>query len=386
MIKKQSIRKICTLFILLALMLPLSGCGRTEGSQRVHIDPESWKPERNMDLQYATEFNVDYYPGGYKLLRISDGNQFLVIPEGSSMPEGLDESIIPIQQPVKNLYLAASAAMCLFDSLDRIDAIRLSGTREDAWTIDNAKKAMQEGDILFAGKYSEPDFELLLKEKAPLAIESRMIGYASEAKEKLEELGIPVLVDQSSLESHPLGRFEWIKLYAAMLNEEEKADAVFDEQVKFMKEAEGALPSGKSVVFFCINSKDIPVVRKGGDYVSKMIELAGGEYVFKGIGDPEKKSSTTEIEMEAFYAKAKDADIMIYDSTTGSEIHYIQELLDKNPLLSECKAVKNGDVWCNSKGMYQSSAHLGRMILSMQQIFSGEAKEKDDVPFFYHLN
>ena len=48
-----------------------------------------------------------------------------------------------------------------------------------------------------------------------------------ELKEKLEELGIPVLVDHSSYEPNPLGRTEWVKLYGLLTGHEEEAEAAF---------------------------------------------------------------------------------------------------------------------------------------------------------------
>ena len=48
-----------------------------------------------------------------------------------------------------------------------------------------------------------------------------MIYHTPEVKERLEEFGIPVLVERSSYESHPLGRVEWIKLYGVLLGKEE---------------------------------------------------------------------------------------------------------------------------------------------------------------------
>ncbi len=65
--------------------------------------------------------------------------------------------------------------MALFDSMDGLDSIRMSGAQASDWYIDNAKKAMEEGRILFAGKYSEPDYEMLVDEDCDLAIESTMI-------------------------------------------------------------------------------------------------------------------------------------------------------------------------------------------------------------------
>ena len=376
---KRCIALCLTIVMLFSL---LCGCGTTGTADGLG---NGWEPERSMELQFATQFAVDYYAGGYKLISLADGSRFLVIPEGSELPKGIAKDIVPLYQPLENIYLAATASMCLFDALDRLDAIRLSGTREDGWHIENAQLAMQEGRILYAGKYSEPDYEMLLDYRCPLAIESLMIGHASEVKDKLEELGIAVFIDQSSSESHPLGRTEWIRLYGALLNEEEKADALFQQQVDYLNDALSGENSGKTVAFFHISSSGYVVARKSGDYVSNMIELAGGKYVFENLGDPEKATSTVTIEMETFFATAKDADIIIYNSAIVGEVESIEELIEINGLLAEFKAVQNGNVWCTSQNMYQETTELGLMIQSFQKIFSGEADDLDEVPYLNRL-
>ena len=376
--------KRCIAFGLTVAMLIslLCGCGTTETEAGLG---NGWEPERSMELQFATQFAVDYYQGGYKLISLADGSRFLVIPEGTEIPKGISKDIVPLYQPLENIYLAATASMCLFDALDSLDSIRLSGTKEDGWHIENARLAMQEGRILYAGKYSEPDYEMLLGHRCPLAIESLMIGHASEVKDKLEELGVAVFIDQSSMEPHPLGRTEWIKLYGALLNKEELADALFAEQVEYLNEAMGAEASGKTVAFFHISSSGYVVARKSGDYVTKMLELAGGSYVFDDLGDPETRTSTVTIEMEKFFATAKDADYIIYNSTIDGEIRTVDELLAKNELLAEFKAVQNGNVWCTSENMYQETTQLGQMIRSFQKVFSGEADELAELPYLYRL-
>lgn len=241
---------------------------------------------------------------------------------------------------------------------------------------------MEQGDIVYAGKYSEPDYELILDESCELAIESMMIGHASEVKDKLEELGIPVLIDQSSNETHPLGRTEWIKLYAALLNEEEKAEALFSQQSAYLDEVVNAENTGKTVAFFHISSSGYVVARKSGDYVSKMIELAGGNYIFEDLGDPETATSTVTIEMETFYATARDADYMIYNSAITGEIGSLEELLALNPLLKDFKAVQNGNVWCTGQNMFQETMQLGQMIRDIHLILTGSAVEPE---YLYQL-
>ena len=133
------------------------------------------KYESSMELVYATGFSVDYYEGGYALIDVKDSARYLVVPEGMPVPEGLDAGIRVLQQPLDRIYLAATSAMALFDRLDALDSIRLVGTAASGWYIDNAVAAMERGDMLFSGKYSEPDYELMINEGCDLAIESTMI-------------------------------------------------------------------------------------------------------------------------------------------------------------------------------------------------------------------
>ena len=368
--------------LLCLLIPPLSGCVKERSTAKldqIHVTDR-------MDLDFATQFSVEYYEGGYKLITLGDESRFLVVPEGASLPDDLDADVTPLYQPIRNIYLAATSAMCLFDALDRLDVIRLSGTKEDGWYVENARTAMREGRILYAGKYSEPDYELLLEQNTPLAVESLMIGHASEVKAQLERLGIAVLTDQSSNETHPLGRAEWIRLYGALLNEEQKADEIFSEQVRLLNEVQGESETGKTVAFFYIGTTGRVVARRTGDYVSKMIGLAGGRYVFSDLGDPDAKTSTVTLEMETFYAAAKDADILIYNATIAESLSTLEELLEKHELLREFKAVQNGQVWCTTRSMYQETTALGEMIRSLHRIFSDDEGVLDEVPFFYRLS
>lgn len=356
-----------------------SGIGQTENS-----DFQA-SFEGSMPLCYATQFSVDYYEGGYKLITLSDDSRYIVIPKEKERPRGLEKDIVSLYQPLDSIYIAATASACHFAALDRLDAVSLSGTKESGWYIPKMKEAMSSGKIKYAGKYNEPDYELLLKEKCPLAVESLMIGHASDVKKKLNELDITVLTDLSSLEPHPLGRTEWIKLYAALLNEEERASELFEEQQKHFESASDDKELKKTAVFFHISSSGYVVARKSGDYVTKMLELAGAEYLFNDLGDPDTRTSTVNLEMEKFYSAAKDADFIIYNSTIGGEVTDIEQLLQKNSLLADFKAVKEGNVWCTEKNMYQDTTRIGEMIESFRAIFSGRADDSDRVPFLYRL-
>jgi iron complex transport system substrate-binding protein len=344
-----------------------------------------WEVEHSLQLEFAENYSVDYYDAGYALITISDGSRYLIVPEGLETPEGIGTDIMVLQQPINNIYLVASASMCLFDALDALDHIRLTGTETDAWYIENARKAMENGAILYAGKYSAPDYELIMSSNCSLAIESTMINHVPEVKEKLENVGIPVLTDFSSYESHPLGRTEWIKLYGVLMDKEDMAEELFSEQTAYMKETASQENTGKTVAFFYISSSGYVVARKSGDYVTKMIELAGGNYIFNDLGDPETATSTVTLEMESFYATAKDADFIIYNSTIGGELYSLDDLISKNSLLRDFKAVQNGNVWCTGKNLYQETTQLGLVIADIRRVLTGDSEGLDDLHFLYKL-
>ena len=87
-----------------------------------------------MTLQYATEFSVDYYDP-YALITIADNQQYLLVPEGETVPVGLDTNITVLQQPFQNLYVAASSAMDLFDGIGANDQHNRKKLESSAYSI-----------------------------------------------------------------------------------------------------------------------------------------------------------------------------------------------------------------------------------------------------------
>ena len=343
--------------------------------------------DHSMELSYAENFAVDYYEGGYKLLTTRlNGDRILLVPKHQQAPkdaealvspsaEGEPGKLIVLQEPVKNLYLVASSVMDMFAQLDSMDAISMCGLKEEDWYIPAAKQAMKEGTLLYAGKYSQPDYELLLSQNCSMAIENSMIYHTPEVMEKLEEFGIPTLVEYSSYEEHPLGRVEWVRFFGALLDQEEKADQLFEKQKEALKRVEAEESTGKTVAFFYITSNGLVQVRQSTDYIPKMIELAGGKYVFENLGDPDSRRSTVNLQLEDFYDGAQDADFLVYNTTIDRQVQTLEDLLKKCSLLKDFKAVKNHQVWCTTEDMYQQSMSAGNLIEDFHRMLTGDDKE-----------
>lgn len=370
-------RKIRKWIFLLLFLLGLTACGAKEQEQAVSdVLWEELTFDRSTQLEYAEKFFIDHTAEGYTLIHIVDEGEFLIVPEGQAVPVDVPKDIIVLQQPLENVYLAATSAMDYFCALDGLDTLRFSGTKADGWFIAEAKEAMEKGEILYAGKYSVPDYEQIVDQGCDLAIESTMIYHTPEVKENLESFGVPVLVDRSSYEPHPLGRTEWVKLYGALLGREEQAEKRMAEQSAKLEAIAGAEHTGKKVGFFYVSSRGYVNVRKSGDYVSRMIELAGGEYLFDDMGDDDSALSTMNMQMEEFYAAARDADILIYNSTIDGELPSLEVLLEKCPLLAHCKAVQEENVWCTTQNLFQETISLGNMIGDFSAVIHEETTQE----------
>lgn len=362
---------------------PSQGAGPSNTEQTALTwDELDWNG--HVRLEYAQGFAVDAAQKDYRRITI-DQTVYLVVPELVPVPEGTPEDVVILQRPLENIYLQATAAMDCFRQLGVMDAVTLSGTDASGWYIPEARAAMEEGRILYAGKYSAPDYELIQSKNCGLAITSTMIYHNPEVKEQLERLGVPVLVERSSYESHPLGRMEWVKLYGALFNCGGEAERYFDEQLAKLEPVLEQESTGKTVAFFAVNANGMVTVRKSGDYIAKAIDLAGGVYALKDLGGEENALSTMNIQMESFYDMAKDADVLIYNSAIESALETLDQLVAKSAPLADFKAVQDGNVWCTGKSMFQESQSVGEMILDINKILTEGHGADGSLTYLYRL-
>lgn len=333
------------------------------------------KHKSSVKLAAAKEFTMDRYEKGsttYTLLIIGAKDLFLLIPEGGTVPKNLPKNITTLETPLKKSYVVSTSVMDPIRQVGGLSGVAYTGTKAADWHVPGVSKRVKSGKIQYAGKYSAPDYELLKSGGCDLAIENTMIYHSPAVKEKLESLGIPVMVERSSYEKTPLGRLEWVKLFGALYGKEEAAKDFFTREQKRMETISGQKSSGKTVAVFAINSSGGVTVRASGDYLSAMIRSAGGKYI---TAEPESKGSahsTWTIQMEDFYRIAKKADILIYNSTIEDPIRSVGDLKKKSDLLKKFRAVKSGQVYCLEPGFFQNSTRTGDFVEEMNGILQGK--------------
>lgn len=369
----------------------------------------------------ATYFRLSTYEDAaglpYTLLEIAGGqDRYLLVPENGQATAHEAPSLTVIQQPLATAYVAASATMAPLCDIGAASQIRFSGLRAEGWYVDAARTAMQEGRMLFAGKYSEPDYETLLREGCDLALESTMILRKPEVKEKLESLGIPVYIDYSSYEPHVLGRMEWIRVYGALFGHEKEAEQFYQKEKTRLSEVQkaglqgsekangdGAAEEGSArsedaqealassagqearptVVYFYVNTAGQIQVRQQTDYIPELLEMAGARYLAprqSGIGAGNRKTNVT-VSVEDFYRSCKDVDYLIYSATLDEPLASIDALLEKNPLFADFKAVQEGQVYTTNKDFYQLSDRMADFAEDVRTMLTGGG----DMHFLKHV-
>lgn len=378
------------LSLLLAVLMPVvaaTGCNRPAGGadeppeagghQNQPAAPTEGSDggglvfERSMELSYAKCFAVDYYKGGYKLVSISDGTKLLVVPEGMDVSADAPADAIILRQPVDNIMAASAPVVSLINAIGALDAVSLTTSDADAWYIDEVKSAVAGGSIAYVGDDTAPDYEKITAAGSTLAFYSAML--TEDVAAQLGALGVDVVVDRSADEEHPLARVEWVKLYGALFNREDRAEEVFNAQAARVDGIAGAGSTGKTAAIFYITSKGALYARNAGDYMAKMVELAGGTYALADVGAG--KTGTAHMEPEAFYDGAGDADHIIYIWSMGGRPERLADVLDRAGILAELKAVREGNVWCTTPDFFQAQNAIGDMIGDVRWMLASDGSD-----------
>ncbi|MBQ1862375.1 MAG: ABC transporter substrate-binding protein [Clostridia bacterium] len=393
--KKFNLKAISMLLAVVMLLTVFAACSNndskpenndnaTEQSQQNEQTEENYDGklvfDHSMELKYAKCFSVDYYKGGYKLIKLVDDSAILVVPEGMSVPADKPENAVVLQQPVSNILVSSTPVTSLINSIGALDSISLTTYDADSWYIDDVKQAILDGKITYIGDYKAPDYEMITAAGTTFAFFSTML--TDDVKEQLQNIGVDVILDQSAQEDHPLARVEWAKLYGAIFNKEDNAETVFNTQANYVDELSKLEKTGKTVAMFYITSKGVLYARNADDYMAKMIALAGGDYVLSDVGVGE--TGTVKMEMEAFFDKAKDADYIVYIWSMGGKPETLAAFTERAEILGDMKAVKEGNVWCTTPDYFQIQNTIGSMINDIRLMMDADAST-DNLTYLFRL-
>lgn len=350
-------KKFIVLFVVLSLVLGISSCNRAENEE---VSQET-------SVTYATGFTIETLDNGIKKLTDGEDQSFLLVPEGKQAPKGY-EDLAEINTPVQKAVILSVTFGALMRPLGVLDSVVGSGTLPEGLYIEEMQQGYNSGAIKYVGggTMGAPDFEAIQLLKPDIVFCST--GYPDwlEYYNKMKSMGLNVVVCNDYLEVDPLARLEWIKFIAAFYDKDNEAINYFDSVVDRIDGIrQKVMPSSNlSSVLWASIFMGSCYVSNGDSYVAKMINMAGGLYLFNDLPG----SDTSSISLEELYTRGKMAEVFIYASTPPY-INSIKEIVDSNPILADLPTVESGTIYCFQPWYFQISDRPDELIQDLAYIF-----------------
>lgn len=347
------------------------------------------KEENTFAELFSIEHLKDENEKAYSKIEVFDKEKkldtsWLLLPEGVDKVSGAPAGVnIMTFRDRQNIMVSSASTMALINAMDALSKVPMT-TADTTWRIQEIKDAIDKGTVKEVGKYSKPDYEQIIsigaEKHVTFAVFSTMLDSVPDVYDQLTKTcNLRIMRDQSSYESHPLGRTEWIKIYGEIFDMRDKSDAVFNGQVEILNETTSKInvPEAERktvLIFYTTSTKDTFYVRNAADYVTELVNLGGGKQVAE-IGPG--KSGNTKMTQEWFIQKCSQADYVLYNWTSGAsgvKDESLQGLIDARlgDWFKDFKAYKEGNVWRTSNDFYQKMDKMGEMVADIYKMLYGE--------------
>ncbi|TYP94994.1 iron complex transport system substrate-binding protein [Fodinibius salinus] len=167
----------------------------------------------------------------------------------------------------------------------------------------------------------------------------------------LMESGIDVMVNSEWLETTPLGKAEWVKVMAALVNKEKLANQKFGAVAKEYNRLKAATDTvgQKPLVINNMPYKGAWFVSGGDSFTARYLKDAGADY-------PWYSSSETgglRKDFEAVYEKGLQADVWLNPGATTSK----EEVLAKDARFKDFKSYQTGRIYNNNRRLNESGGN-----------------------------
>ena len=329
--------------ITVIIIFTIAGCSRND---KKNIEKTR---DAGNEVERAERFTLEKKPGWTEVKIInpwqgaSDVNQlYYLVKRGSDLPAGLDSASV-IFVPLQKIVCMSTTHLAMISALgEDASIVGVSGTNFIYSPF--LKKKSEEGLIADVGYEANLNKELILKISPDLimiyGIGSESAGYVG----KLKELGTKVIINADYLETDPLSRAEWIKLFGALYCKENLADSIYrkeaDEYAR-LKSFIAQNSTSRPKVLLGLPFKDTWYVSPGNSFVSKLISDAGGEYLWIGT----KSSVSMPYGIENVYLRGMKADFWLNISGVSSR----NEISNVDQRLNDLPCFKNDNLFNNNK-------------------------------------
>jgi len=331
-------------FFLLSLIITLS-CNNDTKTSHTGKAPALIAQQ----IECATGFTIKNHPT-YKEITITspwpdakNTYTYLLYPKGTSKPPATAHTTC-IEIPIDRIVVTSTTDIPILEYLEVEN--KLVGFPNTDYISSEKTRTLIDNDVVKElGNEQSINTELVLELQPDL-----ILGFSANGNTKaydlIQKTGIPVVMNGSWMEQHPLGRAEWIKFIAAFFNKEAIADRIFKDIKKNYTEATalvGNAPSSPTVLSGNM-FKDIWYAPGGDSYVAQFFNDANTQYLW----NTNRKTGSIPLSFESVLEKAQNADLWITTGNTSS----LSELKEENNRYTLFDTFKN-------KAVYSSTLKTG---------------------------
>ena len=304
--------------------------------------------EHKVEAQYAQGFRISYHEN-YKLLEILkpfqnqvDTLRYSLVPR--EITEHVDiENTREIPIPVRSLIATSTTHLALTNMLDAND-ILAGMVGADYVYNPGIRDRIKSGEI--AGfPMGEINKEKVLTMQPDLVMVSGGQSSQFDNYRVLMKSGIDVIANSEWMETSPLGKAEWVKVMAALLNKEQLANQKFNAVSKKYNELEAAVDKAeeKPLVINNLPYKGAWFVPGGGSFTANFLRDAQADYPWFD------NSSTGGLRkgFESVYKVGLHADVWLNPGAAKSK----EEILAKDSRFKDFKSFQNGAIYNNNRRM-----------------------------------
>lgn len=267
--------------------------------------------------------NGDTITSEAKYLRMVDCGEWtaveITVPWNDSIPTGryaiihpetdrvdLPGGFTPIHAPVGRAVVFSSIYTAAIEELGRINSVKGVADAEYIPGEDSVAILLKEGKVADIGSSMAPLVEKVIDLEPDAVLLSPYAGVGSTG---LERTGIPLIWMADYLETSPLGRSEWILLLGELFGENEKAQNIYKNSKETYNRIQKSASTGDYLPKVITEKpmSGVWYVPGGKSYIAKMIQDAGGSYVWAD----KDESGSISLDEAAVIDRGVDADIWL---------------------------------------------------------------------------
>ena len=263
-----------------------------------------------------------------------------LVPRDSAMPAGISEAQT-IRIPVRRMICMSATHIAMMRALGAESLI--AGISGSSLIYDSVvREGLHNGTIRDVGYEGNLNMELVVSLAPDLLMAYGVADPSTGNTSRLSETGVKVFYNADYLEEHPLSRCEWIRLFGLLTGREKMADSIFagvSGAYRDLAEKVSDAVTDRPDVLLGAPWEDVWYVSPAGSYIGRLIEDAGGHYIYSDMTG----LNSVPYSVESVFRKAMEADLWINPGAADN----LAEIAAADPRLASLPLFREGNVWNN---------------------------------------